>query len=198
MKHQKLDRRVSKTKNAITGALLRLMEEKPVSSITVSELTEAADINRKTFYNHYDSVDSVLGELENNCTNWVLSFVKDVPFETLLNDPVMLYKEIARGLQRHSDLVILLRDAGVYSRLADKISTNLIDLIVKKTEDEFKSEYFPTARRLLEFITAGAVRIYDGMFDTDEATTLEDVEDFIAYIFENSSFREVLKTEALK
>ena len=198
MKHQKLDRRVRKTKNAITGALLRLMEEKPVSSITVSELTEAADINRKTFYNHYDNVDSVLGELENNCSNWVLSFVKDVPFETLLDDPVMLYTEIAQGLQRHRDLVMLLRDAGVYSRLTDKISSSLIELIIEKTEDEFKPEYFPTALRLLEFITAGAVRIYDSMFDVEEPASLEDVESFISYIFEHSSFREVLKAEALK
>ena len=56
-KYTKTDRRVSKTRNAITNTLLKLMEEKPLSEITVSELTELADVNRKTFYNHYENMD---------------------------------------------------------------------------------------------------------------------------------------------
>ena len=46
----KSDRRIQKTKKAIYEALIDLMRKKKLSSITVTELSAAADINRKTFY----------------------------------------------------------------------------------------------------------------------------------------------------
>ena len=49
-----VDRRVLKTKRAIRNAFAKLMVEKDINDITVMELSETADINRKTFYN-YDS-----------------------------------------------------------------------------------------------------------------------------------------------
>lgn len=55
-----IDRRKRKTRIAIENALLELMQKKPLDSISISELAEAADINRKTFYNNYDSIDDVI------------------------------------------------------------------------------------------------------------------------------------------
>lgn len=57
------DRRVRKTRAALVEALKRLMKHKMFSAITVSELCEAADINRSTFYYHYSSTEAVLYEL---------------------------------------------------------------------------------------------------------------------------------------
>ncbi len=193
MKHQKQDRRVNKSKNAITNTLLRLMETKAVSDITVSELTEAADINRKTFYNHYSSIDSVIDELENNCSNWVLSFVDDVPFETLLDDPAALYSGIAEGLQRHNDLLRLLYDSGIYSRLSNKISANIKEAILKKSGSKFREDFLPTARHLLDFITAGAVSVYNSMYDDAHPATLEEVKEFFEFYFDQSNFRSELR-----
>lgn len=55
-----LDRRKRKTRAAIENALLDLMQYKPLNAITISELATAADINRKTFYNNYNSIDDVI------------------------------------------------------------------------------------------------------------------------------------------
>lgn len=59
---QKQDRRVRKTEQAIYEAFESLLSEKKYSEITVKELTERADITRKTFYLHYGSLDDVLYE----------------------------------------------------------------------------------------------------------------------------------------
>ncbi len=56
------DRRVKKTKNAIKEAFQSLLQEKKYSEITVRELTEKADITRKTFYLHYGALEDVLRE----------------------------------------------------------------------------------------------------------------------------------------
>ena len=47
------DRRVLRTKKNIRQAFLHLLSEKSLSQITVKELSDLADINRKTFYMYY-------------------------------------------------------------------------------------------------------------------------------------------------
>ena len=51
-----MDKRVMKTRRSIHEAMTRLLAVKPIEEITVTELAEAAEINRKTFYNYYGSV----------------------------------------------------------------------------------------------------------------------------------------------
>ena len=58
----KADRRILKTKKAIYEALVELMQKKKLNSITVTELAAQADINRKTFYTYYSTVNDVLDE----------------------------------------------------------------------------------------------------------------------------------------
>ncbi len=59
------DLRVIKTKRLIKNALIELMAEKELSSITITELSAKALINRKTFYRHYDDIAQVVAEIEN-------------------------------------------------------------------------------------------------------------------------------------
>lgn len=49
----KIDLRVQKTHDALTRAMLQLLAEKPLHSITVSDLCDAARIRRATFYAHF-------------------------------------------------------------------------------------------------------------------------------------------------
>lgn len=50
---KKTDRRVIKTKKAIHMAFVKLLSQKSVNEITVKDIADEADINRKTFYNYY-------------------------------------------------------------------------------------------------------------------------------------------------
>ncbi len=61
----KSDRRVTYTKMVLKKSLLELINEKPVSKITVKEICERADINRATFYSHFNDVYDMLGQIEN-------------------------------------------------------------------------------------------------------------------------------------
>ena len=59
----KNDLRSIRTKNAIQTAFRNLMGKLPYNKITVTALTEAAGINRKTFYLHYETMDDLLEEM---------------------------------------------------------------------------------------------------------------------------------------
>lgn len=61
---QNEDRRVRRTKKAMTDALAELMSEKPLGSISVREIAEKADINRGTFYLYYRDVYDMAAQLQ--------------------------------------------------------------------------------------------------------------------------------------
>jgi len=66
MRKKKLDRRVKMSKSFLKEALISLLEKKHISEITVKELCELADVNRSTFYAHYEHLYDLLNEMEND------------------------------------------------------------------------------------------------------------------------------------
>lgn len=48
------------TKKALAAALKKAMEKKPLSKITVSELIAECNVNRKTFYYHFEDIYALL------------------------------------------------------------------------------------------------------------------------------------------
>lgn len=61
----KTDARVRYTKDIIQKTFLELLVEKPINKITVKEICELAEINRGTFYKHYQDVYDLMDQLEN-------------------------------------------------------------------------------------------------------------------------------------
>lgn len=61
---EKTDRRIRRTRTLLTNALILLLKTKSFHDITVKELCETADINRGTFYLHYDDIYDMMGQLE--------------------------------------------------------------------------------------------------------------------------------------
>lgn len=58
------DKRVRYTKMFLKESLIHYMQQKPISRITVKELCEKAEINRATFYSHYQDQYDLLQQTE--------------------------------------------------------------------------------------------------------------------------------------
>ena len=56
------DRRFRKNKEALRKAFIELVIESGYTHLTVSALTARADVDRMTFYSHYDSIDDIFQE----------------------------------------------------------------------------------------------------------------------------------------
>jgi len=59
----RLDPRVRRTRQLLHEALRKLLDQKRFDDITVQDITEAATLNRATFYAHYPDKFALLGEL---------------------------------------------------------------------------------------------------------------------------------------
>jgi AcrR family transcriptional regulator len=57
---EKIDPRVKRTKQLLQKALMDLVREKPVDSITVQDIAARAEVNRATFYAHFEDKYALL------------------------------------------------------------------------------------------------------------------------------------------
>lgn len=70
------DLRVRKTIQGIKGAFEELICEKGYGKITVKELCDKAQINKKTFYHYYETLDALLSELQGELAEGYLNRIK--------------------------------------------------------------------------------------------------------------------------
>ena len=78
-----MDKRIEKTKEAITRAYLTLQTEKTGNRITISDIARKANIDRKTFYLHFDTVEDIVKEYAREKVKRVM---EEVVFEDSLPD----------------------------------------------------------------------------------------------------------------
>lgn len=72
----RLDRRIVRSRNAILSAFERLLMEKPLADITVSAIVREANVDRKTFYVHFGTVDGLLDAIAVDAVETILDSVE--------------------------------------------------------------------------------------------------------------------------
>lgn len=58
------NRRILITKQLLCESFISLLKQKPIDKISVTELCQAANVNRGSFYAHYADVYDLLGQIE--------------------------------------------------------------------------------------------------------------------------------------
>jgi AcrR family transcriptional regulator len=115
-----LDRRQRKTRTAIQNALRSLLREKSIDSITISELTELADVNRKTFYNHYSNLQQVRSELEQQYIDLFFSYIREAPDENNNGDPTWFIHCLVQSIWAQPERARLIFESGEHIHLAQR------------------------------------------------------------------------------
>ena len=60
---RKEDRRAKMTKTFLRHALVELMRTKNINDLSVKEICEKADVNRSTFYKHYETITDLYSDI---------------------------------------------------------------------------------------------------------------------------------------
>ncbi|MEK4074986.1 TetR/AcrR family transcriptional regulator [Paenibacillus sp. FSL M7-0656] len=58
-----MDRRIKKSKVALKDALIHLMQKHPFKEISITDIVQRADLNRGTFYRHYQYKEDLFNEI---------------------------------------------------------------------------------------------------------------------------------------
>ena len=172
----KADRRILKTKKAIYEALVELMQKKKLNSITVTELAAQANINRKTFYTYYSTVNDVLDE--GICE--LITSLKDLMY-AMSEDYNMLSPQtlfaFLNTIMSDADIVrnLFASDNGIL--LFNRLQKTLQETLLKEMLDnDIKMSVPPEQYPLIsKFIAGGMVSVYYEWITNPNGITLDDM-----------------------
>lgn len=172
----KPDRRILKTKRAIYEALVELMQKKKLNSITVTELAAAANINRKTFYTYYSTVNDVLDEVINE----LISSLKDLMY-TMSEDYNMLSPQtlfaFLNTIMSDVDIVRALFTSDNGNMLFNKLQKALQETLLKELIDnDIKMNIPPEQYPLISsFAAGGMIYVYYEWITNPNGTSLDEM-----------------------
>lgn len=113
MRTGKIDRRVKYTKMLLEKSLVELMQENPISKISVKMLCETADINRSTFYAHYTDQYDLLKQLEQEVVAELKKYISKETFSKQTVHTLQLMSQILDYIASNAALFkVLLSENG--------------------------------------------------------------------------------------
>lgn len=168
------DRRVVRTKRSIRMALIKLLASKPLGEITVTELSKAADINRKTFYNYYGDVSMVVDEIENEIAEDFASAINNIDFLEISKEPSDIFLRLAKLIEKDLEFYASVFAAEGQTSLLQKIVAPLKQQLWESFADQIgpEAEGFEF---LLEYAVSGMIAVYQKWFNTGRKQNIEEL-----------------------
>lgn len=168
------DRRVVKTKRAIKNAFAKLLSQKDINNITISDIAAEADINRKTFYNYYAGVHEVIDEIENDIIRRFDDALTEIDFKNSLNSPYLIFEKLTNIINADMDffgyLLSMNSNVSLSSKITDLLTGKVKSLILQYVEiEETRVDI------MLEFMISGMVAVYKRWFNSDRSEPVEEI-----------------------
>lgn len=155
-----IDPRIIKTKRSIHDAFSSLLAEKDLDEITIKELAETAEINRKTFYNHYSGIHQLVDEIENSLIERFSEALNRSDLSSDLNNPLALSDQLARIFSDEVNLRAHFKKFGfntsLVQKIVDALKISLMSVFSRKLELD-KS----ILKIAIEYWAAGFVAVFE-------------------------------------
>lgn len=181
MTEKKVDRRVLKTKKAIRNAFAELLAVKDMNLITVKDIADTADINRKTFYNYYSGIYQIVDEIENEIVTAFEKALIDVDFHRDMQNPCVLFAKLtsilSSDLQFYSCLLKIDRPSSLLSKI--------ITALKERIKQSFAQQIPLDAARInlaADFCIYGMFAVYQNWFNSDRSIPIEELSQDISIL----------------
>ncbi|VDG19686.1 transcription regulator (putative) [Lactobacillus plantarum subsp. plantarum ST-III] [Lactiplantibacillus mudanjiangensis] len=165
------DLRVQKTINGIYAAFEALICEKDYERITVKTLTDRAQINKKTFYRYYPTLDDLLAELQARYSQDYLKTVGTFSYPQDLGKSVRTFIEYSA---RQNEAYEKITCSGTYVGIRQQ----MIDQVMKSTwqhSPQFQQLSPWQQRTLISFIQNTGLEVYKQWVADGKQAPVEDV-----------------------
>lgn len=179
------------TKRMLAGSLKKLMEKKPLSRITVSELIKDCGVNRKTFYYHFTDIYNLL--------KWILDHeaIEIVKQFDLMTDFEEAISFILQYVATNKHILACAYDTMGREQLKNFLSADFYKVIGTYIEKVAGKNDLQVDETFIKFLTHMYTEALAGMLlDIIISTDLADRQQMLKYIslIAQSSLPQILKT----
>ena len=167
------DRRVLRTKAAIREAFLSLLQKKNAEEITVTELAREANIERKTFYLHYNNIGDIIDEIETVVIDMIAEGTKGLSVNSR-----EFFAALTGIMSENFDyFALIMKDPAyiTYQNRSQNILRSALMEHYRKTTDLDRDHLELYA----DFYAAGLSSIYIHWMQYGQKLSLDDLTDFV-------------------
>jgi len=163
------DSRQRYTKQCLFSAFLRALETKPVSAITVSEISEDAGVSRKTFYKYYSDQFALLLAMQDDLFIGFEDELKNIPPNIFSIVPALI-----EFTEQHHVLIKAVYENRGEGNFIDRVINYLFDAYHKEWEMQNPSLSKKDVEFLFFYVVSGIVGIIGHwLFEEPDMTTDE-------------------------
>ena len=174
LKERKVDRRIIKTKRAICNALTDILGQKDINDITIKEIADRADVNRKTIYNYYTGIHEIIDDIENSIIasyEYIFNEFKVAEDETD-EIPYRIFESLSSiindNIDFYSRLIKINGNLQFIQKIISQLESRIKDLLIVKGYNIQKTEM------MVHYIVNGMIAAYDYWFSSGRVQPLEE------------------------
>ena len=178
-----------RSKTMIKEALLELMIEKPFDKITITDIVKKADINRGTFYAHYDNTSEVLKSISTSVMDEISSVFKAKNNSDVLWNPRGYLKQISDFFLTNPNYFARLVETDKIGEVLNEARYSAIEKILNDLKKDLKKvdqliDPSSNARAqlavILDYSISGICALYTDILTEKIPVTLEESAEYIA------------------
>lgn len=177
------NRRTQYTKKIIREEFLELLQQKDITKITVTDIAEAADINRGTFYKYYKNPYDLLQHIEKEFINEILENIQmdKLPLDVWLETVLTILKK-----NKHISQLILANTSSKH------LLTDLLEIVKPEAFQRFQYYFNQATEEELElyfaYFVSGSVGLIERWLKDFSTMSAQKVSRLLVDVFETNIY----------
>jgi len=176
-----------RSRRMIRQAFIELMQEKDIEKITVTEIITRADLNRGTFYAHYQDIIAVIEEIENEIISKMLEFLGEVHYEHFFQNPLPLLLKVSSYLESDWEFFRILMNAKGSEQFIAKLKSIFVSYMI--TDSDIPDSLKTTTEFIIQshFFAGGIANLYQKWFRGELIYSFDELSLAVSKIIKSSS-----------
>lgn len=178
------DKRCVKTKRVIRNALVKLINEKDISKLTVTEIAREANINRKTFYAHYETVQDAVESFKREVTEDIVNLVKRYDIFSDKFKPVTVFDGLNELIESDMDFYKMVVAAEHKIVFAESVRDAVREALIDMSEGKVVCNRLAMSL-VIDFMLCGIACLYKDWLLTSKGISLHELSQLMARLMWN-------------
>lgn len=175
-----------RSKNFIKKALVKLMHEKDLSKITVSDIIREADISRGTFYAHFTDINSVIEQIENEELQKLLAFVDSFKDADLRKPTNVFLRSICEYLAKDMEYYRMIIKTDIVHNFIHRLINIFYETTIQQITETNHNISPVEADIYLSYTSAGASMVIISWLNGDIKGSPKEIADKLSSLVINS------------
>lgn len=151
-----------RSKKLIANALVELLNEKTLDKITVTDIVKKADINRGTFYAHYESVSDVVTSIFGSAFEIIKVSISDFQDNENFDTNIMLQK-LQTVMEQNFDFYQRIFSSDINMHVYEEICNVLVSYVYEH-ESDISNVSHADFMFYTSFYSGGIIKLYRDWF----------------------------------